>query len=151
MQPGVEQLASRRFRALLVLAWEGNRRLSMRLADYAERFRERPPLPLENGGLAEVQLQFLSGFARARADSLLSVLRARGTRLTVRLPAEEHYAGLAAELDNLHALSEVYGGLQDLALHVEKDLGVVHCMAIHLEELTALVRALDTFSRVLAA
>lgn len=151
VSPGLEALARRRLSALLVVAWERNRRLAMRLADYSERFRQQAQFGLEDGSGAVVRLQLLSAFARARAESLLSVLRARGVRLTVRLPAWERYEGLAAELDNLHALSEAYGSLHDLALHAERDLALVHRVAIHVEELTALVRALDTFSRVLAA
>jgi hypothetical protein len=122
------------------------------MADYADRFRQQgKDAGLQDWSVAVMQLQVLAAFSRVRARELLGILRARGIRVTVRLPGEERYTGLPMELDRLCDLAEVYDGLHDLARHVERDAEVVELAGTHAKELADLVSALDTLSRALAA
>lgn len=137
-------LARRRLLALLVVAWEGNRLLALRLLERADSFRHAARAGGVTGLTLEVgQLQVLSGFARVRARELLEMYQHRGGRLSVRLPADAPCLPLEQELARIANLGRAYGAILDVAFHLHQDLEMVERCQHHVDELTDLVRQLD--------
>lgn len=141
-------LINRRLLALLTVAWEHNRRLSLRLIDYADQFRQRGLACNTEGWHTTVsQVQLLASFARVRARELQNLLRARGGWLTVRLPADELFLSIKQELPKIAALGRVYGSALDIALHLLQDLELVERLQHHVDELAELVRQLGALEQ----
>lgn len=138
-EESLEAQAHRRLLALLTVAWEHNRRLSLRLVDFADTFRQR--------GLLEVtvQLQVLAGLARVRASELRLLLKRRGCLLLPRLPHGEASAGAATELARIAQLGATYGFALDIAVNLERDLELAEELHNHVEELADLVRQLAAY------
>lgn len=142
VRPELQVLARRRMLALMVLAWEDNRRLSLRLVDCADQVRELGKAhAMPDWTVPVLQLQVLSSFARVRAQEILALLVGRGVGLRVRLRADELYAGLLPEIGNLERMTTRYTQLRDLAM-VEADAEVVDRVCAHAEELTQVLHAL---------
>jgi hypothetical protein len=130
------ELAERRLRALLILAWEDNRLLAMRLLSYSEQVCV---LKRVHAAVAGMQLQVLAAFARTRARDLLERLRAMGVKLTVRLPAEVLHTSSAEAYQRARAMGRRYRELGDLAANVARDAALVQLLTQHVEELKSLV------------